>query len=41
MTRRRLAQDVQKAVAEVAVPVGIDAVLAQLEQWQMLRGRSQ
>jgi hypothetical protein len=41
MTCRRPEQDIQKAVAEVATVVEIDATLEQLEQWQMLRGRAQ
>jgi len=39
---QRIAHDEMKAAgAEVAVAVGIDAALVQLEQWQMLRGSTQ
>jgi hypothetical protein len=51
MTRRRPEQDIQKALAahdemraagaEVTVTVGIDAALAQLESWGLLRGSVQ
>jgi hypothetical protein len=39
---QRIAHEEMKAAgAEVAVAVGIDHALAQLEQWEMLRGLSQ
>jgi hypothetical protein len=51
MTLLRREQDIQKALAavdemraagaEIAVAVGIDAALAQLETWGLLRGRAQ
>jgi hypothetical protein len=51
MTGPRPEQDIQKALAardemraagaEIAVEVGIDAALGQLEPWGALRGRSQ
>jgi hypothetical protein len=34
-------QEMKAAGAEVAVAVGIDDALAQLERWQLLRGRTQ
>jgi len=49
--RRHLEQEIQKALAahgemraadaEIAVAVGIDATLAQLETWGLLRGQAQ
>ena len=39
---QRIAHDEMRAAgAEVAVAVGVDQALEQLEEWQMLRGRSQ
>jgi hypothetical protein len=39
---QRIAHDeMRTAGAEVAVAVGLDAALTQLEEWQVLRGRSQ
>ena len=37
VTRNRPEQAVQRAVFER--PVGLDAALAQLERWELLRGR--
>jgi hypothetical protein len=41
MARRADHDEMQAAGAEIAVAVWIDAALAQLETWRLLRGRIQ
>jgi hypothetical protein len=42
MTRHHPEQDIQKALgAEIAMTVGIDAALGQLETWGLLLGQVQ
>jgi hypothetical protein len=40
MTQRAVHDEMRAAGAEIAVAVWIDAALAQLESWGLLRGRA-